>query len=150
MKKVCLFATCSILMAACSTTPSPTYFDLTLTAASDLNPDLTNRPSPMVVKLVEMKSHTAFENADYLALATNLKSTLGPDYVVEETMPIRPGEEKHLQLKLHAGSRYVGVIAEYRALDKAQWRYVLEPTKSNDNIKLSLTNDAIKLAVPKK
>jgi predicted component of type VI protein secretion system len=42
------------------------------------------------------------------------------------------------------------VIAEYRALDKAQWRYVLEPTKSNDNIKLSLTNDAIKLAAPKK
>lgn len=150
MKKACLFATCALLMSACSMSPSATYFDLTMKAAPDLNPDLTSRPSPMVLRLVEMKSHTAFENADYLTLASNLKATLGPDYVADETMAIRPGEEKHLQLKLHNGSRYVGVIAEYRALDKAQWRYVLEPTSSNDDIHLDLTSDAIKLVGKKK
>lgn len=43
----------------------------------------------MVIKLVELKSHTTFENADYFALSANTKSALGPDYVAEEVMPVR-------------------------------------------------------------
>lgn len=69
-----------------------------MTADADLNPDLASRPSPMVVKLVEMKSHTAFENADYFSLVGNTKSVLGPDFVArEEALPIRPGERKQFK-----------------------------------------------------
>ena len=135
----------SLLLAACSSTPDPTLLDLTLTASADLNPDLANRPSPMVIKLVELKSHTAFENADYFALAANTKSVLGPDYVAEEVMPVRPGEIKKFKLRLHAESRFIGVLAEYRALDKAVWRYVIQPQKEDfSDIRLALTKDAIR------
>jgi type VI secretion lipoprotein, VC_A0113 family len=146
MKKVIVITIVGILLAACSSRPASTLLDLTMTATSDLNPDLANRPSPMVVKLVEMKSHTAFENADYFALVGNTKNVLGPEYVAEEDLPIRPGEEKQFKLRLHAGSRFIGVIAEYRALDKAIWRYVLQPQKEDHtDIHLSLTKDAIRL-----
>lgn len=138
-------AQCGLLLTACSSTPDPTLLDLTLTASADLNPDLTNRPSPMVIKLVELKSHTAFENADYFALSANTKSSLGPDYVAEEVMPVRPGEIKKFKLRLHPESRFIGVLAEYRALDKAVWRYVIQPQKEDfSDIRLALTKDAIR------
>nr|WP_321241334.1 type VI secretion system lipoprotein TssJ [uncultured Tolumonas sp.] len=138
-------AQCSLLLAACSSTPDPTLLDLTLTASADLNPDLTNRPSPMVIKLVELKSHTAFENADYFALSANTKNVLGPDYVAEEVMPVRPGEIKKFKLRLHSESRFIGVLAEYRALDNAVWRYVIQPKKEDfSDIRLALTQEAIR------
>ncbi len=145
MKKKLFTALCGLILTACSSTPDPTLLDLTLTASADLNPDLTNRPSPMVIKLVELKSHTAFENADYFALSANTKSVLGPDYVAEEMMPVRPGEIKKFKLRLHPESRFIGVLAEYRALDKALWRYVIQPKKEDfSDIRLALTKDAIR------
>ena len=141
---LCVVIGCLIL-TACSSSPDPTLLDLTLTASADLNPDLTNRPSPMVIKLVELKSHTAFENADYFALSANTKTALGPDYVAEEVMPVRPGEIKKFKLRLHPESRFIGVLAEYRALDKAVWRYVIQPQKEDfSDIRLALTKDAIR------
>ena len=149
MKNKFFMAACGVFLSACSSTPDPTLLDLTMTADADLNPDLTSRPSPMVVKLVELKSHTAFGNADYFALAGNTKNTLGPDYVAEEVLPVRPGESKTLKLCLHPGSRFIGVIAEYRALDKAVWRYVIQPEKEDFSaIRLALTRDAIRPLTP--
>ncbi|MDD2842619.1 MAG: type VI secretion system lipoprotein TssJ [Tolumonas sp.] len=145
MKRNLFIALCGLILTACSSTPDPTLLDLMLTASADLNPDLTNRPSPMVIKLVELKSHTAFENADYFALSANTKSVLGPDYVAEEMMPVRPGEIKKFKLRLHPESRFIGVLAEYRALDKAVWRYVIQPKKEDfSDIRLELTKDAIR------
>ena len=145
MKKKLFTVLCSLILTACSSTPDPTLLDLTLTASADLNPDLTNRPSPMVIKLVELKSHTAFENADYFALSANTKSVLGPDYVAEEMMPVRPGEIKKFKLRLYPESRFIGVLAEYRALDNAVWRYVIQPKKEDfSDIRLALTKDAIR------
>lgn len=146
MKKLMLVTTLGLLLTACSSTPDPTLFDLAMTSDGDLNPDLANRPSPMVVKLVEMKSHTAFENADYFSLVGNTKNVLGPDYVAEETLPIRPGERKKFKLRMHPGAAFIGVIAEYRTIDKAVWRYVLQPEKENfSDIHLKLKKDAIQL-----
>lgn len=145
MKRNLFITLCGLILTACSSTPDPTLLDLTLTASADLNPDLTNRPSPMVIKLVELKSHTAFENADYFALSANTKSALGPDYIAEEVMPVRPGEIKKFKLRLHPESRFIGVLAEYRALDKAVWRYVIQPQKEDfSDIRLALTKEAIR------
>ena len=145
MKKIMLITTLGLLLGACSSTPDPTLLDLTMTADADLNPDLASRPSPMVVKLVEIKSHTAFENADYFSLVGNTKSVLGPDFVAEETLPIRPGERKQFKLRMHPDAGFIGVIAEYRTIDKAVWRYVLQPKIEDfSDIRLALTKDAIR------
>lgn len=145
MKKTLFAAVCGAMLTACSSTPDPTLLDLTLTASADLNPDLTNRPSPMVIKLIELKSHTAFENADYFALAANTKNVLGPDFVAEEVLPVRPGDIKKFKLRLHPGSRFIGVMAEYRAIDKAVWRYVIQPKNEDfSDIRIALTRDAIR------
>lgn len=128
-----LFATSlmalALLLAGCSSL-SPysdlTKLQLTLNAGDQLNPDLNGRPSPIVVRLFELKHPVAFENADFFSLYERAKESLAPDLVVSEELELRPGEQLALRLSVQPGSRYVGVLAAYRDLEQTQWRYVIQ------------------------
>ncbi|MBD8683985.1 type VI secretion system lipoprotein TssJ [Pseudomonas sp. CFBP 13719] len=117
------------LLAGCSAL-SPyshvTKLNLKLTASDQLNPDLNGRPSPIVVRLFELKHPVAFENADFFSLYERAKESLAPDMVSTEELELRPGETVELKLSVEAGSRYVGVLAAYRDLPDTKWRYTLQ------------------------
>lgn len=102
-----------------------TKLDLTLAGSERLNPDLHGRPSPVVLRLFELKHPVAFENADFFALYQNPKQALAPDWVTQEELELRPGERRELKLSVQPGSRYVGVLAAYRDLPEAEWRFVI-------------------------
>lgn len=118
-----------LLMTGC-TALSPysnlTKLDLTLTANDRLNPDLHGRPSPIVVRLIELKNPVAFETLDFFSLYERPKEALAPDWVTSEELELRPGES--LDLKLSVDSRYVGILAAYRDLPETKWRYVVQVT----------------------
>ncbi|MBA1232778.1 type VI secretion system lipoprotein TssJ [Pseudomonas viridiflava] len=121
--------TALVLLAGCSTL-SPyshvTKLNLKLTASDQVNPDLNGRPSPVVVRLFELKHPVAFENADFFSLYERAKESLAPDMVASEELELRPGETVELKLSLQEGSRYVGVLAAYRDLPDSRWRYTLQ------------------------
>ncbi|MBX8488612.1 type VI secretion system lipoprotein TssJ [Pseudomonas cichorii] len=123
--------TALVLLAGCSTL-SPyshlTKLNLKLTASDRLNPDLNGRPSPIVVRLFELKHPVAFENADFFSLYERAKESLSPDMVTSEELELRPGETVDLKLTVGEGSRYVGVLAAYRDLPETRWRYTLQVT----------------------
>ncbi|BCQ61105.1 type VI secretion system protein VasD [Pseudomonas sp. NFPP10] len=120
-----------LLVSACaSLSPysSLTKLDLTLSASDQLNPDLNGRPSPIVVRLMELKHPVAFENADFFSLYERAKESLAPDLVASEELELRPGESVELKLSVDSQSRYVGVLAAYRDLPETRWRYVIPVT----------------------
>ncbi|WP_122765927.1 type VI secretion system lipoprotein TssJ, partial [Pseudomonas viridiflava] len=84
-----------VVLAGCSTL-SPyshvTKLNLKLTASDQVNPDLNGRPSPVVVRLFELKLPVAFENADFFSLYERAKESLAPDMVASEELELRPGE----------------------------------------------------------
>ncbi|HEY8331620.1 MAG TPA: type VI secretion system lipoprotein TssJ [Pseudomonas sp.] len=102
-----------------------TKLDLSLAGSDQLNPDLNGRPSPIVLRLFELKHPVAFENADFFSLYQRPKEALSPDLVTLEELELRPGETRELKLSVQADSRYVGVLAAYRDLPEAQWRFVI-------------------------
>ncbi|MBB3241136.1 type VI secretion system protein VasD [Pseudomonas sp. Tn43] len=120
-----------VLVAGCSSL-SPystvTKLNLKLTASDQLNPDLNGRPSPIVVRLLELKHPVTFENADFFSLYERAKESLAPDLVASEELELRPGETIELKLSVEEGSRYVGVLAAYRDLPETKWRYTLQTT----------------------
>lgn len=120
-----------VLLAGCSSL-SPystvTKLNLKLTASDQLNPDLNGRPSPIVVRLFELKHPVAFENADFFSLYERAKESLAPDLVASEELELRPGETVELKLSVEEGSRYVGVLAAYRDLPETKWRYTVQIT----------------------
>jgi len=120
-----------VLLAGCSSM-SPyskvTKLNLTLTASDQLNPDLNGRPSPIVVRLFELKHPVTFENADFFSLYERAKESLAPDLVASEELELRPGETIELKLSVEEGSRYVGVLAAYRDVPETKWRYTVQIT----------------------
>lgn len=102
-----------------------TKLDLTLTASDRVNPDVNGRPSPIVVRLLELRNPVAFENADFFSLYGRAENTLPKDLVSSEEWELRPGEQVALKLRATPGSRYLGVLAAYRDLPQARWRHVV-------------------------
>ena len=116
---------------------SMTKLDLSLTASQRLNPDLNGRPSPIVVRLIELKHPAAFANGDFFALYGSAKGALAADFVTQEELELRPGEQRTLKVSVRPGSRYVGVLAAYRDLPDSRWRFVIPvPEQTRQRIKL--------------
>ncbi|MDA7086912.1 type VI secretion system lipoprotein TssJ [Pseudomonas sp. SA3-5] len=111
--------------SALSPNSSMTKLDLTLNGSDELNPDLNGRPSPIVLRLIELKHPVAFETADFFSLYQRPKEALAPDMVTLEELELRPGEQRELKLFVQPGSRYIGVLAAYRDLPESNWRVVI-------------------------
>ncbi|MDH1263861.1 MULTISPECIES: type VI secretion system lipoprotein TssJ [unclassified Pseudomonas] len=117
-----------LVLAGCSSMSpysSMTKLDLTLNGSEKLNPDLHGRPSPIVLRLIELKHPVSFETADFFSLYQRPKEALSPDMVVLEELELRPGEQREMKLSVQPGSRYVGVLAAYRDLPESNWRVVI-------------------------
>lgn len=141
----------TLLLAGCATL-SPfstmTKLYLTLTASDQLNPDLNGRPSPVVVRLFELRHPVAFENADFFSLYERARETLSPDLLSSEELELRPGETVELKLDIAGGGRYVGVVAAYRDLPQARWRYTLPVAAAQiTEARLILDQDGITNAI---
>lgn len=102
-----------------------TKLDLTIEGSSQLNPDLNNRPSPIVLHLMELKHPVAFENADFFTLYQRPREALSPDLIAIEELELRPGDKRGLKLTVQEGSRYVAVLAAYRNLPDTNWRFII-------------------------
>ena len=140
-----LFALLTILMfSGCSNTPEPTYVALTLNASANLNPDHVDRPSPLVIRIIELSSITSLENAEFFDLYNNAKANLGPDFIAEEEIILRPGDKKIIKLKLSEKGQYLAVIGAYQNIESADWRSIntVEPEEAQ-KIELIATDTSI-------
>lgn len=136
---------CSVL----SPNSDLTKLDLSLQGSDRLNPDLNGRPSPIVIRLIELKHPVAFENADFFSLYQRPKESLSPDLVIQEELELRPGEQRDLKLFVQEDSRYVGVLAAYRDLPESNWRFVIPlQRKAQNRIELTLDERGIQSSDP--
>lgn len=144
MIRATLFFALCLALTGCSSHSGSTLLDLSLVASPDQNPDVNQRPSPMIVKLVELNASSAFANGDFFALYDAPQATLGPEMVAIETLAVRPGETVQLHLSLKPESSYLGVVAAYRELNGDNWRYLLPLKAGKRNvIELGLTRDQL-------
>lgn len=102
--------------------PPPTAVKGSIVASSTVNPDRTGRPSPVVLKVFELKSLAAFDKFDFFSLFERDKETLGSELAAREDFTLQPGERKEFARKVNAETRYVGVIAAFRDIERATWR----------------------------
>lgn len=101
--------------------PPPTIVQLTVTAAPDVNPDPTGRPSPVIVRIYQLASPSSFDTADYFRLFDQETATLGADLASREELRLAPGQSQSLTREMRPNARFVGVAASYRDLQNAVW-----------------------------
>ena len=133
-------------VAGCSNAPKVTLVSGNVVAASDLNPSVSQRPSPLLLRIYELKSAAAFNQADFMALYQGDAAALGAELVAREELTVQPGESRPLNKPLNADTRFVGVFAAYRNLEKARWRAVL-PVQPGKAQKLTIRADALAVSI---
>ncbi|KOP60707.1 type VI secretion protein [Pseudomonas coronafaciens pv. porri] len=124
-----LLAGCSVL----SPYSKQTRLDISVIADNQLNPDINGRPSPVVIKLLELKRPTTAESMDFFSLYQRTEDVLANDLAASEIVELRPGDRIELKLKLHEGSRYFAVLAAYRSLSETRWRHVIQVSPGQQN-----------------
>lgn len=121
-----------------------TKVNIRLNGSDYLNPDLRGRPSPIVVRIYELKNAVNFMNADFFSLYNDAKNVLGEDLVAVEEMELTPRKRIHLRYRVAETSQYVGIVAAYRDLSSADWRYIVKTVpKEKLYVNVVLTSDGI-------
>ncbi len=125
-----------VLSASCARDrpPPPTTVSVTLNASAEVNPDRNDRPSPIVVRVYELRSAGVFEITDFFSLLEQDSAILGSDQISRWEYQLEPGEQVALDAEFRSGSGYVGVLAAYRDIEHARWRAVqpIHPNRAND------------------
>jgi type VI secretion system protein VasD len=103
---------------------------MTLSASDDTNPDSNGRPSPVVVRVYQLKTDAAFTAAEFFSLFDDEQKVLGAELISRDEFLLAPAERKTIDVALSGQTRYVGAIAAFRDIRNSQWR-VLVPTPRN-------------------
>jgi type VI secretion system protein VasD len=111
----------AILSHGCSFFGPPSI-GVTIATAPDVNPDARNRPSPILVRFYELKSPTAFQAADFFSILDREKDTLGAELVMRDEFSLAPMGKQEFKRTLQADTKFIGVVAAYRDIDRAVWR----------------------------
>lgn len=95
---------------------------MTITAGVDTNPDATGRPSPVVVRVYQLKTDASFNGAEFFALFDNDQKVLGAELISRDEFVMTPAERRTIDVVVSDQTRFVGAIAAYRDIRNSQWR----------------------------
>jgi type VI secretion system protein VasD len=147
--------TFALVLAACASgdpkPKEPLRMNVTVNAASTVNPDEEKRAAPIVVRIYELKTDGAFNAADFFTLQDKDKTVLADDFVKRDQFQLRPGEHVTITRTADPATTTLGILAAYRDLPNSVWRavYALPVTPDNawyrfstPKLKLTITLDA--------
>ena len=117
------------LLSGCASTGAvavaeQSRLELTIEAATTMNPDARGRAAPLAVRIYELKNAVGFEQADFFSLQSNDNAVLAGDVLVKNDYLLRPGESQLVRRKSLPGTEFIGVLASYRDLPNSVWRSV--------------------------
>jgi type VI secretion system protein VasD len=118
-------AALALALAACASPPKPTQLAATIQASEQVNPSSSKRPSPLLVRVYELKGAAAFNSADFMSLYQRDKAELGADLLGKEEFVLAPGESKQFAKTLAQETRFIGVVAAFRDVEHARWRSIV-------------------------
>lgn len=122
----------TMLLTACGGLPKQTPIDIVINADANINPGEASEPSPVVVRIYELKGIKAFNNASFFDFDDDTK-LLGADLISSREYELTPGSEKKYDSKISSEAAYIGVVVSFRDIQSAKWRDTIELRKSKQN-----------------
>ena len=141
-----LLLLCLLLAAGCGS--SPPLLRGSINVEPNVNPDRAGRPSPIVVRVYELKAVTAFNGADFFSLFDSEQATLGSELVGREEFQLQPAETRQYRRQLQPDTKFIGVVGAFRDLEQARWRQAVPvPSKRSPTITIGLQARAVTVTV---
>ena len=110
--------------------PPPTALSLKLNASPDVNPDGEGAPKPLRVRVLQLSSTNALSQAAFFALDSDPAKALGPELLASEDFVLSPGQAASMDGEAKPGTKFLGVVGAYYAIEQARWR-AWAPVKLN-------------------
>ncbi len=124
----------AVPLSACGMMREPqTELTFTVTADGTINPNEDTEASPVLVRVYELKSPTAFQQATLFELLDDDQGKLGADLVARREIEIKPNDTEEFERETAADTRYIGVVAAFRNIDTATWRGTTQIEPRGDN-----------------
>jgi type VI secretion system protein VasD len=129
-----------LFIASCSTVNTKvggalnldTDLKLEIIVDSDINPDESGTPSPLFIRLYELKATKLFDRADFITLYENDKKAIGADLVAKQELKrLAPGKNTIEHFVLSKDTQYVALYAEFYQYKDAKYKVVFPISASN-------------------
>lgn len=98
---------------------------MTISASADANPDVNGRPSPVVVRIYQLRAEAAFNAAGFFALFDDDQKILGPELISRDEFMLAPTDKRTIDVVVSGQTRFVGAIAAFRDIRNSQWRMLV-------------------------
>ena len=116
---------------------------MSLAASRDVNPDASGRPSPVVVRVYQLRTDTLFAAADYFALFGDDQKALGQEVVSRDEYTLDPSESRSSGIVLAGDTRFVGVFAAFRDNRTTRWRALIPVPKKGFTVAIERARIAL-------
>lgn len=117
---------------ACSS--KPTHLELVVSSNNDLNPDVNNISSPLMLTFYELESAENFIKYDYWTLMEESGKNLNRDLISQVKHIIIPNQKQTYKIVFNNNSRFLGVVGQFRNIqNKDKWKYVINLEKDTYN-----------------
>ena len=137
-------------LTGCFGGPSPTKIKGNIATSQDVNPDIAGQPSPVVLRVFQLRSPGPFMKADFFELYENENATLGDNLIKSDEFHLQPGQSIEYNTKFDSDAKYVGVIAAFRDWENARWREMVSlPDKRKVHLNIMLESLAVSVSTAK-
>lgn len=96
--------------------------NIRIVTGTGTNPDGAGRPSPLLLRLYELKDVSKFDATDFFDLYEHGQEVLGTTLLRSDEIMLTPGTQTAIALTPQPDMRFLGVFAAFRDLGSAQWR----------------------------
>lgn len=126
--------------------PQPTIIAAQVIVSPGVNPDASNRPSPIVLRIYELKALGKFKAADFFGLMSDDAAMLGKDLLHREELHLAPGVKQPYHRKVPPETEHIGIIAAYRNINEAVWK-VMAPVPANKTSVFTISVNDLALSI---
>lgn len=140
ISKILLIVAMAFSLASCTSVNSKvgslldldTDLKLRFVVNKSVNPDDSKIPSPLIVRMYELKSTKAFEDANFIDLYERDADILGKTMITQQSLkPIQPDEDSSTRFVLSKGTKFVGLYAEFLQYENAKYKVIIPVAETN-------------------
>jgi type VI secretion system protein VasD len=128
--------------------PPPAAAQMVVSAAADANPDARGRPSPIVVRVYQLKSDATFGSVEFFGLFDDEEQALGADLISRAELVLAPAEQRTIELAVDGEAKFVAAAAAFRDIRNAGWRTLVPAWREGTRlVMVQVARDRITAAV---
>jgi len=105
---------------------------LNFDVSANVNPDDLQKPSPVIVRMYELKSADVFQGANFIDLYEDDKNVLAQDLVaVQRLKYLKPSEQRVENFVLSKDTKFIGLFVEFLKYQDAKYKIVVPVEQMN-------------------